>query len=265
MDFSKNKLTNLTICGLIILGGLGFVVIKDLFENLKNRLSNKRPILKIQTRIVLISTVLLILIGAAGIYFFEKNNVLSTLSLEEKVSLSLFQSITSRTAGFNTCDISRLSSAALFLIIMLMFIGACPGSTGGGIKTTTLSVLWATVLSGFRQKENVELYKRTIPQEVTQKAVTVLITSFVIICIFVSLLLYLERQIFLDIFFETVSAFGTVGLSTGITPRLSPKGKLLITMLMFIGRLGPLTIGYAFIRHRKSIKYTYPEERIMIG
>ena len=267
-NFSKDIMTNITICLLIISGGLGFVVIKDLYENIKNKFVNKgsrKMRLKIQTKIVLTSTILLILAGFLCIFFIERDGALSTLDTKETVAVSLFQSITSRTAGFNTFDISKLCSATLFIIIILMFVGGCPGSTAGGIKTTTMSVLWATIVSGFRQKENVEISKRIIPAEIIQKAITVLVASLVIVFVFTSILLYLENKQFIDVFFETISAFGTVGLSTGITAELSAGGKFLITLLMFIGRLGPLTVGYAFIKRKKRVKYYYPEERIMIG
>ena len=268
MNLSNDIFTNATICLLIIFGGLGFVVIKDIHGNIKDKFIHrrtKRLRLRIQTKIVLLSTILLISIGSVVIFFIEKDNTLISLDTKEKVVTSVFQSITSRTAGFNTCDISTVSSATLFLIMMLMFIGACPGSTAGGIKTTTLSVLWATIVSNFRQRENVEISRRIIPSEVVQKAMTVLVTSLMIVFIFTSLLLYLEKKMFIDVLFETISAFGTTGLSTGITPELSAKGKLLIMLLMFIGRLGPLTVGYAFTKRRKKVKYYYAEERVMIG
>ena len=268
MNFSNDIFTNTTICLLIIFGGLGFIVIKDIHGSIKDRFINgsmKLLRLRIQTRIVLLSTILLIAIGSVVIFFIEKDNTLISLDTKEKVVISVFQSITSRTAGFNTCDISKVGSTTLFLIMTLMFIGACPGSTAGGIKTTTLSVLWATIVSGFRQRDNVEISRRIIPSEVVQKAMTVLTTSLMIVFIFTSILLYLEKKMFIDVFFETISAFGTAGLSTGITPELSTKGKLLITLLMFIGRLGPLTVGYAFIKGSKKAKYYYAEERVMIG
>ena len=268
MNFSNDIFTNTTICLLIIFGGLGFIVIKDIHGNIKDKFINgsMKPLrLRIQTRIVLLSTILLIVIGSVVIFFTEKDNTLISLDTKEKAAISVFQSITSRTAGFNTCDFSKVGATTLFLIMTLMFIGACPGSTAGGIKTTTLSVLWATIVSGFRQRENVEISRRIIPSEVVQKAITVLATSLMIVFIFTSLLLYLEKKMFIDVFFETISAFGTAGLSTGITPELSTKGKLLITLLMFIGRVGPLTVGYAFIKGSKKAKYYYAEERVMIG
>ena len=185
--------------------------------------------------------------------------------MKDKILVSFFQSVTSRTAGFNTCDIAGLSAASLFMITILMFIGGSPGSTAGGIKTTTVAVLWAAVISSFRQKEESELYKRTIPLEVVRKAVSVFLISLLIVVAFFLLLLYIEPERFKALLFETVSAFGTVGLSTGLTSLFSQKGKIVVTLLMFIGRMGPLTITYAFMRFRKPSRYAYAEERVMIG
>ena len=150
-------------------------------------------------------------------------------------------------------------------MIILMFIGASPGSTGGGLKTTTTAVLWASMLNGFSETRQVEVFRRTIPSESIQKAPTVLLFYIVIVLAFIMALLAVEKRTMMDIAFEAVSAIGTVGLSTGLTPELSRTGKLLVIALMFIGRLGPLSIGYALLRHRRSSNYSYAEERVMIG
>ncbi len=268
MQFSADISTNLIICFLIISGGLGFMVIKDLLDHLKNlfkRRGKKVLRLRIQTKVVLGMSLFLIIFGAVAIYAMEQGRSLSSLSSEGKMLIPFFQSVTTRTAGFNTCDISRLSVSTLFCMIIFMFIGGSPGSTAGGVKTTTISVLWFTIKSGLRQKENVESFKCTIPYEIIQKSVTVLAYSLFIIVMFALVLMHIEQKGFLDVLFETVSAFGTVGLSTGITPQLSAEGKLLISLLMFIGRLGPLTIAYAFIRDKKPARYKYAEESVMIG
>ena len=244
------------------------MVIRDINNWIKNHILKRSEGLgnvRVQTKIVLKISSILILAGALFITALEYHNVLTHTPVKDRILISVFQSVTTRTAGFNTCDLSHLSSATIFLFMLLMFIGASPGSTGGGIKTTTLSILWATLFSGFRQKEHIELHKRTIPPEVIQKAITLFISSLMIISFFALLLLHMEKGNFMDILFEIVSAFGTVGLSMGITPILSLPGKLIITALMFIGRLGPLTIGYAFLRPRKIARYRYAEERVMIG
>ena len=180
--------------------------------------------------------------------------------------MSVFQSITTRTAGFNTCAIDALQPVTLFVCILFMFIGACPGGTGGGIKTTTVAVLWAVARAGLMQREKTELYRRTIPMDVIRKAVIVLCTSLLLVCTSIGVMAALEPdKDFMAVAFETISAFGTVGLSTGITGSLSTGGRILLVMLMFIGRLGPLTLGFAFMRKFRPAKYSYAEERIMIG
>lgn len=266
--FNNDTLTNIIICSLIVAGGLGFMVIKDLQENIRNKFINtdtRKIRLKTQSKIVLFTSGLLILGGALIFYLLEKDNSLSSVNMQSAALISVFQSITARTAGFNTCDIAKLSSATLFFMIALMFIGGSPGSTAGGVKTTTVSVLWATVLSGIKKKENVEIFRRTIPYDVIQKAIIIFLISLLLVFIFITLLLYFEKKSLTGIFFEAVSAFGTVGLSTGITGILSSIGKILITLLMFIGRIGPLTMGYAFLKLKRPAKYMYAEENVSIG
>jgi len=270
MGFAQDVPTNLTIGGLIILGGIGFVVIGDFYQAIRTRLftrQKRRHKFRIQSRLALAWTGGLILFGTALIYWIEQKHLLEGMAANNALLVSLFQSVTTRTAGFNSCNIGLLQPATLFLFIVLMFIGACPGGTGGGIKITTPAVLWAVIRAGFRRRGETELYRRTLPIEVIQKAVMVLCSSLLLVCGAVGLMAFFEPdKEFLDLFFETVSAFGTVGLSTGITGALSEAGRVLITLLMFVGRLGPLTIGFAFmLRKRQPAKYSYSEERIMIG
>lgn len=268
VGFYNDIPTNITICLLIISGGLGFMVIKDLTDNFKKKIfrtGGARMRFKLQTKIVLLSSILLILLGGVFFYLLERDNSLVFMDTKSKIVASFFQSVTSRTAGFNTIDISKLSSASLFLMIIFMFIGGSPGSTAGGVKTTTISILWAVITCGMKRKENVEMFKRTVPVEVIKKAVTILVISFLLLFIFVVFLLHTERKEALQVIFETASAFGTVGLSAGITPELSPTGKMAVTLLMFIGRIGPLTVAYGFLNQRKSANYLYAEENVSIG
>lgn len=268
MSFRDDLPTNLIISGLIIVGGLGFIVVKDLQDNFRNRLRfsvKRKTQLKVQTKIVVWASLILIGLAAAAIYFFEKDASFSGLSLKSKILVSLFQSVTARTAGFNSCDIAGLSWASLFMIMVLMFIGGAPGSTAGGIKTTTFSVLGAALISEFRGKENVEMFRRTISQDVIRKTVVIFFASTMLVALFALSLLFVEKKMFSGILFETFSAFGTVGLSTGVTGLLSAKGKLIIAALMFIGRLGPLTLGYAFLKYRVKPKYEYASESVAIG
>ena len=266
--FADDASTHVVVGLLIVSGGLGFMVIRDLYQNVRQRLRAHRgqaPRLRVQTRIVVSMSLVLILLGALLIYAIEYRHAFVSHSSRGSVLLALFQSITTRTAGFNTCDIATLSSATFLVMIVLMFIGASPGSTGGGIKTTTLSVLWAIAVSTFRQKDEVNLMRRSIPQETRRKAITLFIFSIMLVLMFATLLLYTEKKPMADLLFETVSAFGTVGLSTGITPTLSTTGKILVILLMFIGRLGPLTLGYAFATRKIRTRYSYPDERVMVG
>ena len=267
VDFSFDIGVNLTICVLIVSGGLGFTVVRDIQYNLGLGKSEAPRFLRLkaQTKMVLFVSLILIVAGTALIYLLETKNSFAGLDRGQKVIVSFFQSITARTAGFNTCDIGCLSPATLLVICALMFIGGSPGSTAGGLKTTTVAVLWATLASELRQKDEPELFKRTIPAEVIKKALTLLLLSLGVLLFCDILLMYTEKKPFLDILFESVSALGTVGLSTGITGQLSEKGKVIVTVLMFLGRLGPVTVAYVFLRYRRPAQYLYAQERVMIG
>lgn len=260
---------NAVVSILIILGGIGFVVINDFYQaflNKANNLHGPKHKFRIQSRLALSWTGGLIVLGTLIIYGLERNRLLAGMSPDQALLVSLFQSISSRTAGFNSCDIGALHASTLLVMIVLMFIGACPGGTGGGIKVTTPAVLWAVICAGLNRREEAELYRRTIPVETVQRAVMVLCASLLLICGSAVLMAIFEQKNFLALLFETVSAFGTVGLSTGLTPELSSPGRILISLLMFAGRLGPLTIGFALmLRDVRPVKYRYAEERIMIG
>lgn len=269
MGFASDIGTNVVICSLIICGGLGFMAVHDISDRIKARFSHGkhgvRPRLRIQTVIIFIVTGLLVVIGTMCIFIFEAGSAAFSSDPMTCILQSIFQSVTSRTAGFNTCDISLLTPATLFLTMILMLIGGSPGSTGGGLKTTTVAVLWRTMTNGFSQNRNVEILKRTIPHETIQKATTLLIFYILLLTIFTMVLLVIEKLPMIDILFEAVSAGATVGLSTGITAKLSEPGRVLIMILMFIGRLGLLTIGYALVFNQRKAEYTYAEERVMIG
>ena len=184
----------------------------------------------------------------------------------EWITASFFQSVTTRTAGFNSVDFSRLGQPVLLFIIVLMYIGASPGSTGGGIKTTTFLALFKSATATIRGKKNIEVFKHTLSFETVDKAYTVALFSFVLIIISTFFLSITETNFsFLSLLFEEVSAFGTVGLSTGITPYLSDAGKTIIVMTMFVGRIGTLTLAVALTRKVAYTKYTYPHADVMIG
>lgn len=274
-SFSKyvdNPLINLTIISLIIIGGLGFFVLTDLQIKFFRKFKRKNVFLTLHTKIVLTTSLILIIVGALLIYLFECTNILAGFNLRTLFA-SLFQSVTTRTAGFNTIDIGKLQGTTLFLMIILMFIGASPGSTGGGIKTTTFVVVLYYFFSVITNKQRVVIRKRTIPREVISKSIVIFFISCSILIFFTMLLQLFQssaysgavaKNKFLEYLFEVTSAFCTVGLSTGVTPNLTSLSRLLITVLMYIGRLGPLTIAVAFTQ-KERINIEYPDENILIG
>ena len=219
----------------------------------------------VHSRLVLLVTGLLIFAGTIFTFFFEYDNSLLRLPLMKKMMASYFQSVTLRTAGFNTIDFSNLMDFTLFFMITFMFIGASPGSTGGGIKTSTLGVLLLSIKAMMFGRQEVEVYSRTVPRQIVYKAISIVMISFILIISFFMLLLIFEKQPFLDLLFEATSAFGTVGLSTGVTPKLSVMGKLIITCLMFIGRTGPFTLAVAVGEQRDKAAIIYPECKVMVG
>ncbi|MCA1744241.1 MAG: hypothetical protein LC643_00725, partial [Bacteroidales bacterium] len=259
---------HLVIGALIIVGGLGFLVLQDVFAR-ENRWQRKRypwKTLHVNTRLVLHVTVWLLFIGSAFFFVMEYNHVLKGYSLAGKIITSFFQSVTTRTAGFNTVDITLLSHPSILLFLLLMFIGASPGSTGGGIKTTTFAVALKAAWSNLRGKEHVEFFQRNIPWTYVNKTYAVLLSAFLLLGIFSLALSISEPQASLkQIIFEVVSAFGTVGLTLGITPDLSPMGKVIVVLAMFVGRIGSLTLGVALTRKVLYTRYRYPDGRLMIG
>ncbi|NIR52947.1 hypothetical protein GWO43_30445 [candidate division KSB1 bacterium] len=273
-NYRDDVVMNLVMSGLIVLGGLGFIVLFDLFHCLKKVRRRSVSQLSFHTRIVLFITVVLILSGTILFFGLENSNGLQTLSLRNRFLASFFQSVTTRTAGFNTVNINTLSNATLFFLILLMFIGASPGSCGGGIKTSTFAVIASSVFARFRMKEDVNIFYRRIPEAIVSRAISVVFFSIMIVVTFTMALLVAElpaishtesRGLFLDYLFEVFSAFGTVGLSTGITSRLSEAGKVLITLLMFVGRLGPLTVALAVRGKDTGPSFRYVRENVLVG
>ncbi|MCB9092593.1 MAG: hypothetical protein H6620_08550 [Halobacteriovoraceae bacterium] len=264
--FKDNTFINLIISSLIIMGGMGFIVLKDIRVTLiqKKRGFNN---LSLHTKIVLITNTVLLVLGTFGIFFSEFLNSLDDYPLYDKFLISFFQSVTTRTAGFNTISLNSLNTHTLYFMALLMFIGASPGSTGGGIKTTTFAILIQSVKATLQGRNQVEFFERQIPNQLNVRATAVAIVSLVVVSLFILILIKLEPEMsFLSVFFETLSAFGTVGLSLGITPDLSDGGKIFISLLMYIGRIGPLTLVLA-VSQVKTIggKVQYADGRVMIG
>ncbi|PLX44717.1 MAG: hypothetical protein C0609_05045 [Deltaproteobacteria bacterium] len=274
--YRNNLWLNGVIMTLIILGGTGFVVFSDLWGSFYHWRKKRGAFkLSLHSKTVLFMTVMLIFGGAALIATLEWKNGFRGFSLGERITAALFQSVTTRTAGFNTIDIGSLTDASLFLCIILMFIGAGPGSCAGGVKTSTVAVVLALFWGRIRGFTKVSLFKRSIPDVVVNRAVAILVLSFVFTVSMTFLLLLFESHLvphnlerqewFLELMFEVVSAFGTVGLSTGVTPELSPLGKLILTFVMFTGRLGPLTLALALGKNRAKGEFSYAEENMMVG
>ncbi|MFO8062382.1 MAG: TrkH family potassium uptake protein [bacterium] len=269
LPFMNDPYVNIVIALLIITGGLGFIVLGDIFRNI----NHKRKQLSVHTRIVLITTLILIVVPFIIFLFLERNNSLMELSLMNKISTALFQVITPRTAGFNTLDIPALSMPALFLIIMLMFIGGSPGSTAGGIKTTTFFTIVYAIFEKMRGKRNVNVMFRRISTETILKSFFIFTLSIMVIFSNIFLLTVLEKGSFIKIIFEVFSAYGTVGLSTGsvtggnvsFAGDFTTWGKFIIIITMFTGRVGILTAANAFISKSSRDTVNYPDTKIIVG
>ncbi|SIR11452.1 TrkH family potassium uptake protein [Pontibacter lucknowensis] len=259
---------HLTVALLIIFGGIGFPTILDVLSPQSMRARMERPWRnwRLLSRITIFTSAALITMGTIGFFMLEYYNTLAQLSFVEAVIASFFQAVTTRTAGFNTLDISALNVPTLLMFIFLMFIGASPGSTGGGIKTTTFAIILLSVWATIRGKRNVEIGNRTIPHLVSYKAFSVFTFAAMINILFLFILTITDSQF--DIFrlaFEQVSAFATVGLSTGITAGLSDAGKGVIIVSMFMGRVGTLTLALALSTRATTTAYKYPETHVPVG
>ncbi len=264
--YQTDTMTNLTIVFLIISGGIGFIVLINLFNFLTPSQGKcRKRKLNLHTKIVLTTTGILIILGAILFYTFEYNHTLSSLSGKNKIFVSLFQSVTTRTAGFTMVDVSGLASPTSLYYIYFMFIGGSSGSTAGGIKTGTLFVLIVLVYNLFRGREDIEIFGRTIPKRTVLKSVSILIISLFTVMLFSLVLFKTEDAPFRDVIFEAFSAFGTVGLSCGLTPHLSEGGKVAVAILMFVGRIGPLTLALIIGGEIVERKIRFPEERIVVG
>ncbi len=254
---------------LIIIGGIGFWVLYDLGSLLMKR---KRQ-LTLHSKLVLSVTPLLIGVGTLLILIFEWNRPLGRLPMYDRLLTALFQSVTARTAGFNTVNISDLSEGSLLVLMILMVIGASPSSTGGGIKTTTFSVIIALILSRLRSQEQVRCFNRGLPDDIIAKTITIVFFWLVAVTLAVMVLLFTESlnalytnsgNLTMPLFFECFSALGTVGLSMGITPMLTNAGKVVIILLMYMGRIGPITLALV-IASKPPLRIRYAEEKIIIG
>lgn len=265
-SFREDVWINITIMTLIVLGGLGFLVLSEGLDFFTRMIRRQRKILSLHSNLVCIMTLSLIVLPFISFLMIEWNHSLQGFSVKEKILASLFQVITSRTAGFNTMGLNSLNPAAVFLLISLMFIGASPGSTGGGVKTSTIGVIFAFIRSRIAARESINIFYRSLPFDLITKAFTVVVLSFCAIFVSSAVLFLTQSGMSMEqTFFEVFSAFGTVGLSLGVTAKLNAIGKVVILLTMFIGRIGPLTLLYAFSREKAFGKFEYVEESVMIG
>lgn len=264
----------------IIIGGIGFPVIvsyyqvaKRIVTNYYNSFTKKDSfyhhtprIFNINTRLTTITTFILLVVGFITYWVFEENNTLAGLEGYGKIVTAFFGSVTPRTAGFNTVDMTQLALPTVLIYLILMWIGASPGSTGGGLKTTTFAVAVLNAISIAKGKDRVEVFNRQIDPETVRKAFAVILLSFLVIGLGVFMVLFFNPELgILDVAFEVFSAFSTVGLSLGITAKLTTGSKLVISLIMFLGRVGTLTVLVAFIRKTRSLRYKYPQESVFIS
>lgn len=251
----------ITVMVLIVLGGLGFLVWKDVIEC---RFHFKK--FRLQTKIVLMTTLILIIGGALLIYLFEKGGrAFGGLSHTESILASFFQSVTTRTAGFFSVNLPMLKDSTVLIMCVLMFIGGSPGSTAGGIKTTSFAVLFMSIFLVFKKKQNVELFKRRISKDAVYSACCLMMLFFGLILSSCTIISYVDGVPILHSLFECTSAVATVGLSMGITPELSRISKVILIVLMYIGRVGALTMLMTFTRKSEKVESKYIEEKIIVG
>jgi len=261
-------IVNLTITTLIITGGIGFIVVRDIFKYQRKEVHG----LSQHTKIVLSTTAVLLIGGAVSIYLLEATNprTFTGMTLQEKLLVSYFSSVTPRTAGFNTVDYSLFRTETLFLTIVLMFIGASPGSTGGGVKTSTFAIIIASLYATVRGLRDAVLFRRRVPSDAVSKSFLLITLAAIFCTLSTHFIITTQSTQYLSSMFEVTSAFGTVGLSVGdggvrsLSALFTPIGKLAISFTMFVGRLGPLTLAIAVTR-RAQEHYRYPEGSVIIG
>src|SRR3989304_2972513 len=265
--YRDDILVNTVIMANIILGGIGFIIFSDLYRYIKKEIQN----LSLHTKLTLTTTFLLILVGAVLLFIFESSGSTKTMqgaSLSDRIVVSLFHSISARTAGFNTVNVGEMASDSLFVLIVLMVIGASPGSTGGGMKTHTYAIMMVALWSAARGRQDNTVFKRRISVELVAKAFLLTTMVTIIIITATTLLLLTENMSFIQTLFEVSSAFGTVGLSTGdggilsLSGLFSTAGKIIISITMYAGRLGPLLLSIMIVKGAYPQRYRHPEGRI---
>ncbi len=269
IPYRGDLIVNLIITTEIILGGIGFLIFRDVLDNVRGR----RFRLQTHTKLAVLVSAVLLVVGTVGIWLLELNNArtLGGMPVGEQAMVAYFHSVSARTTGFNTVDPSRMRDATLYLLILLMVIGGSPGSTAGGIKTTTFGIVCLSVWSVLRQRADVELFHRRVPSDLVVRAVCLSILAMATLTGFTLLLAYSEGRSFLALMFEVASAIGTVGLSVGdggvrsLSALFTDFGKTMIILLMLLGRFGPLTIGLFAVKTHVQMPYRLPESKVVIG
>ncbi|WP_349763602.1 TrkH family potassium uptake protein [Fusobacterium sp. SYSU M8D902] len=261
--FKSNVTVNLTIGYLITLGGIGFAVITSFVAVIRNGIDR----FNLTSKMAILISIMLTFGGMILFLLLEYSNpdTLGDLNFIQKILASYFQSVTLRTAGFNTIPLGNLRDATIFISCILMFIGASPGSTGGGIKTTTFGIIMFYVIGIVKKKENIEVFNRRIDWEILNRALAILVIGITYVAFIITCILVVESFPMEQVVFEVISAFGTVGLTLGITPYLSVFSKILIIITMFVGRLGPLTFALAIGESKNKAISKYPKENILVG
>jgi len=265
INYVDNPIITLAVCGLIVVGGIGYYVFWDIYA------SKSFHMLTLHSKLVLVITAILLIGGTVAMYVLEHNNpgTMGNLSLSGKIQASIFQAVNPRTAGYNSVPLENLRMPTVAITVVLMFIGGSPASTAGGVKTTTFGVLIISLFNMVRGRRDFEVFERRIMPETTLKAAAILLISLMLVIVVSIVLSITEESLgydFLDIVYETTSAFATVGLTRGMTPFLSNAGKIVLSIVMFIGRVGPMTVAYALLNQHKNIgNYYYPEGKVIIG
>lgn len=280
IPYQSNVIINVVVMALIFLGGIGYAVwmdvthlVRHLIRRLKNREISHRisHLLNTHTKLVLVTNMFLLLFSTIAVFTFEYSNdaTLGELNPGDKVLTSTFQAVTLRTAGYATVDMAAIRQPTAFLMIMVMFIGGSPGGTAGGIKTTTFATLLLTAYSGIRGRENVAVFKRVIPRETTRRSLTIFFANMAALLVGIGLLCITESMPFLNLAYEAASALATVGLTMGVTPALTTGGKIIVICLMYIGRVGMVTLMISAMSRRQSTPsathVSYPKGNIIVG
>jgi len=260
VSYVSDPLVSLTLCGLIVVGSLGFIVWKDIASC---RFNFKKY--SLHTKLVIVVNIILIFGGAILLYFMESHNTIAEYNMPTKLLASLFGSVTTRTAGFNTVDTAALTPASKLLTMVLMFIGGSPGSTAGGIKTTTIAVILVFVYCNLRNSSGTNVFHRRISDDIIKKSLMVFMLNFSLAIVASLIIMSTSNLAFDDVLFETISAVSTVGMTTGITRDLNLIGRIVIMVLMYIGRIGSMTLALSFIQRPTLQPTTYPIEKITIG